>query len=89
MFRKVIRTYKVAPESATFKITHEFEFMKSDDPLFRPCQMVTGPDGAIYVCDWRTAPAAPASLRRRPARPNYRITWTGTKDTALPRRGNG
>ena len=22
--------------------------MKADDPLFRPCQMVTGPDGATY-----------------------------------------
>ncbi len=54
VFRKLVRAYKVAPDGATFKITNEFEFLKSDDPLFRPCQMVTGPDGAIYVCDWRT-----------------------------------
>ena len=71
VFRKLIRAYKVAPDGATFKITNEFEFLKSDDPLFRPCQMVTGPDGAIYVCDWRTELRRRGqALRRRRARPH-------------------
>jgi putative membrane-bound dehydrogenase-like protein len=54
VFRKLIRAYQVAPVGATFEVKGEFEFLKSDDPLFRPCQMVLGPDGAMYVCDWRT-----------------------------------
>ncbi len=71
VYRKLIRAYKVAPDGSTFKITHEFEFMKSDDPLFRPCQMVTGPDGAIYVCDWRTElRRRRQALRRRRQRPH-------------------
>lgn len=89
VFRKVVRAYKVAPAGATFKITNEFEFFKSDDPLFRPCQMVTGPDGAIYVCDWRTNSGGAGKLSGDGQHGRiYRITWTGTQDSpALPRRG--
>ena len=91
VFRKLVRAYKVAPDGATFKITHEFEFLKSDDPLFRPCQMVTGPDGAIYVCDWRTDSGGAGKLSGDGKHGRiYRITWAGTKDSpALPRRGDG
>ena len=72
-----------------FKITNEFEFMKSDDPLFRPCQMITGPDGAMYVCDWRTDSGGAGKLSGDGINGRiYRITWTGTADKpALPRRG--
>ncbi|MCE9562417.1 MAG: HEAT repeat domain-containing protein [Planctomycetes bacterium] len=89
VYRKLIRAYKVAPDGATFKVTGEFEFMKSNDPLFRPCQMVTGPDGAIYVCDWRTDSGGAGKLSGDGKNGRiYRITWAGTKDIpALPRRG--
>lgn len=89
VFRKLVRAYRIAPEGATFTITHEFEFFKSDDPLFRPCQMVTGPDGAIYVCDWRTNSGGAGKLSGDGQHGRiYRITWAGTKDQpALPRRG--
>jgi quinoprotein glucose dehydrogenase len=89
VFRKVVRAYKTAPDGATFKITNEFEFFKSDDPLFRPCQMVTGPDGAIYVCDWRTNSGGAGKLSGDGVHGRiYRITWAGTKASpALPRRG--
>jgi putative membrane-bound dehydrogenase-like protein len=89
VFRKLVRAYKVAPDGSTFKITNEFEFMKSDDPLFRPCQMITGPDGAVYVCDWRTNSGGAGKLFGDGEHGRiYRITWNGTKDSpALPRRG--
>jgi len=82
VFRKVIRAYGVEPAGSTFKITSEFEFMKSDDPLFRPCQMVTGPDGAIYVCDWRTDSGGAGKLWGNGETGRiYRIRWDGTPDT--------
>jgi quinoprotein glucose dehydrogenase len=89
VFRKLVRAYKVAPAGSTFQITHELEFLKSDDPLFRPCQMVTGPDGAIYVCDWRTDSGGAGKLSGDGLHGRvYRITWAGTNDhPALPRRG--
>src|SRR5262249_38759672 len=34
--RKLIRAYKVEPRGASFAVTEEFAFLKSDDPLFRP-----------------------------------------------------
>jgi putative heme-binding domain-containing protein len=89
VYRKLVRAYKVAPDGSTFKITNEFEFMKSEDPLFRPNQMITGPDGAIYVCDWRTNSGGAGKLSGDGINGRiYRITWAGTKDKpALPRRG--
>lgn len=89
VYRKLVRAYKFAPDGSTFKVSNEFEFMKSDDPLYRPCQMVTGPDGAIYVCDWRTNSGGAGKLSGDGVNGRiYRITWNGTADKpALPRRG--
>ena len=88
VYRKLVRAYKTAPDGSTFKITHELEFMKSDDPLFRPCQMVTGPDGAIYVCDWRTDSGGAGKLSGNGSTGRiYRVRWAGTTDQpALPLR---
>ncbi|HET6575589.1 MAG TPA: PVC-type heme-binding CxxCH protein [Fimbriiglobus sp.] len=89
VFRKLVRAYKIAPKGATFAVTHEFEFLKSDDPLFRPCQMVTGPDGAIYVCDWRTDSGGAGRLSGDGAHGRiYRVKWVGTTDSpAIQLRG--
>ena len=89
VYRKVVRAYKTAPSGASFQITNEFEFFKSDDPLFRPCQMVTGPDGAIYVCDWRTDSGGAGKLSGDGVHGRiYRIRWAGNAETPeLPLRG--
>ena len=89
VYRKLVRAYKVAPDGSTFQITNELEFLKSDDPLFRPCQMVTGPDGAMYVCDWRTDSGGAGKLSGDGVHGRvYRIWWGGTKDDpAIPLRG--
>ncbi len=89
VFRKTVRAYKVAPTGSTFAITHEFEFLRAEDPLFRPCQMVTGPDGAIYVCDWRTDSGGAGKLWGDGVNGRiYRMTWTGTAaHPAIPARG--
>ncbi|WP_020475471.1 PVC-type heme-binding CxxCH protein [Zavarzinella formosa] len=95
VFRKNVRAYRVAPVESTFEVTQEFEFLKSDDPLFRPCQMVTGPDGAIYVCDWRTDSGGAGRLSGDGRHGRiYRLTWaggvlpdTGEDIPAIARRG--
>lgn len=88
VFRKSVRAYTVAAKDSSFQITHEFEFLKSDDPLFRPCQMVTGPDGAVYVVDWRTDSGGAGRLSGDGEHGRiYRITWAGDEKTpAIPRR---
>jgi putative membrane-bound dehydrogenase-like protein len=89
VFRKLIRAYHVQPDGATFRVVEEFELMQSDDPLFRPCQMVLGPDGAMYVCDWRTDSGGAGQLwgDGRHGR-IYRISWAGTAtQPAIPLRG--
>jgi quinoprotein glucose dehydrogenase len=89
VFRKVVRAYRPKPNGSTFDIDAEFEFLKSDDPLFRPCQMVTGPDGAIYICDWRTDSGGAGKLWGDGKGGRiYKLRWIGTKDEPeLPLRG--
>jgi putative membrane-bound dehydrogenase-like protein len=89
VYRKVIRSYAVRPAGSSFEITGEFELVKSDDPLFRPCQMVTGPDGAIYICDWRTDSGGAGKLWGDGQHGRiYRLRWVGTKDQPeIPLRG--
>ena len=88
MLRQSIRAYKVERNGASFEVVEEFEFLKSDDPLFRPCQMVAGPDGALYVVDWRTDSSGVGRLGGDGKHGRiYRISWAGTEqDKAIPRR---
>lgn len=86
--RQSIRAYRVIPNGSTFETGVEFEFLKSADPLFRPCQMIVGPDGAIYVCDWRTNSSGAGELAGDGKNGRiYRITWAGNDDApAIARR---
>src|ERR1700691_5506383 len=63
--------------------------MKSDDPLFRPCQMVLGPDGAMYIVDWRTDSGGAGQLAGDGKHGRiYRVSWAGNSEyPAIPLRG--
>jgi putative membrane-bound dehydrogenase-like protein len=86
--RRRVQAYRVEKLGASFEVVEEFALLQSDDPLFRPCQAVTGPDGAIYVVDWRTD----ADWRGRLWGDGkngriYRLTWGGTTEQpAIARR---
>lgn len=88
VFRRVIRAYAVEKAGATFEVTHEFEFLRSNDPLFRPCQMVLGPDGAMYICDWRTDSGGAGKLWGDGKNGRiYRVSWRGAEEQpAIPLR---
>ncbi len=81
VFRRLIRAYRVEPRGASFAVTEEFPLLRSPDPLFRPCQMVTGPDGAIYICDWRTDSGGAGKLWGDGEHGRiYRLRWLGTSE---------
>jgi quinoprotein glucose dehydrogenase len=85
--RKSIRAYRVEPKGASFAAAEEFTLLKSDDPLFRPCQMTVGPDGAMYIVDWRTDSSGGRFSGDGTHGRIYRVTWAGTKEqAALPPR---
>jgi putative membrane-bound dehydrogenase-like protein len=89
VLRKLVRAYRVSARGSTFAVTEEFELLRSADPLFRPCQMVVGPDGAMYVCDWRSGSDGSGQLAGDGKHGRiYRLSWTGVGDqAALPLRG--
>jgi putative heme-binding domain-containing protein len=86
VFRKMVRAYRVEATGSTFKVVEQFELMASDDPLFRPCEAVTGPDGAIYIVDWRTDSGGAGKLWGDAQHGRiYRLTWSGIDGTpAIP-----
>ena len=89
VFRRLIRAYRVEPEGAGFNIVEQYEFLSAPaDPLFRPCQMVTGPDGAIYIVDWRTDSGGAGRLWGDGVHGRiYKVSWAGTPDQpAIPLR---
>lgn len=78
VMRQSIRAYRIQPRLSTFEVTHEYELLKSADRLFRPCQMVNGPDGAIYIVDWRTESNGGGRLGGDGIHGRiYRLTWNG------------
>jgi putative membrane-bound dehydrogenase-like protein len=79
VFRKLVRGYKLKPAGATFAVEFEFELLSSDDPLFRPDDAEVGPDGALYILDWRTdSGGAGQHWGNGKTGRIYRMTWSGT-----------
>jgi putative membrane-bound dehydrogenase-like protein len=86
VYRKLVRAYAVERAGSTFRVTSQFVLMQSNDPLFRPCQALAGPDGAIYILDWRTDSGGAGRLWGDGEHGRiYRLSWSGTADApAIP-----
>jgi putative membrane-bound dehydrogenase-like protein len=88
--RRLVRAYVVVPEKSSFKAVAEFKLVEAArDEMFRPYQMVLGPNSAIYLVDRRSKSIGASG---RPLHGSggriYRVSWAGTKDRpALPLRG--
>ncbi|HQR06857.1 MAG TPA: c-type cytochrome [Gemmatales bacterium] len=44
--------YSLKRQGSSFKMRHEGTLLQSNDTWFRPIDLLTGPEGAVYVCDW-------------------------------------
>ena len=83
VYRMKVRAYEIERAGSTFKVVSQFTLMESDDGMFRPVQALVGPDGAIYVLDWRTnSGGAGRSWGDGTHGRIYRLRWTGID--ALP-----
>ena len=65
VFQRNVRCYAIERDGSTFKVVSQFTLLETTDGYFRPCQALQGPDGSIYLCDWRSNNAGP---RRRVGR---------------------
>ncbi len=79
VYRMKVRAYEIERDGSTFKVVRQFTLMESDDGMFRPVQAVAGPDGAIYILDWRTnSGGAGRSWGDGEHGRVYRLSWSGT-----------
>jgi putative membrane-bound dehydrogenase-like protein len=86
VFRRSVRAYELDPRGGTYTVHREFELMTAEDPLFRPDDAEMGPDGALYVLDWRTDSGGAGRLSGDGVHGRiYRLTWGGTPEE--PARG--
>ncbi len=88
VFRKLVRAYRIKPKGGTYTVDEEFELLGSDDGLFRPNDAEVGPDGALYISDWRTDSGGAGQLSGNAKTGRlYRMTWSGgsEKKTQSPR----
>lgn len=88
VFQRNVRAYKIERDGCTFKVTQQFTLLETDDGLFRPDQALVGPDGAIYLSDWRTNSAGPAAAWGDEKHGRiWRLSWSGTADVPAIARG--
>ena len=71
---------EIQPRGSTVATAHAGDFLISHDTWFAPSDVTTGPDGAVYVCDWhdsRTAHPDPDAKWDRSNGRIYRIAMRG------------
>ena len=74
------------PDGSSFRGRHGGTLIDSKDPWFRPIDLITGPDGAVYVVDWYDKRASHLDPRDNWDRSNgriYKITYG--RPTPVPR----
>lgn len=72
--------HKLAPKGSTFTLTHGGTLIDAKDKWFRPIDLVTGPDGALYVLDWYDQRASHLDPRDNWDRTNGRVYKIMYKD---------
>ncbi|MDB5351055.1 MAG: putative rane-bound dehydrogenase [Planctomycetota bacterium] len=77
--------YKLAPKGSTYAMTLGGTLLNSRDPWFRAIDLLTGPDGSVFVVDWYDKRASHLDPRDTWDRTNgriYKIVYKDTKPAA-------
>ena len=77
--------HNIEPRGSTVKTSHGGELIVANDPWFAPTDVMTGPDGAVYVSDWHDARTAHPDPDADWDRTNGRIYRIAAKGTAQPK----
>ena len=89
VYRMKVRAYEIERAGSSFEVVRQFTLMEADDGMFRPVQALTGPDGAIYILDWRTnSGGAGRSWGDGQHGRIYRLTWSGLDGMRAIARGS-
>lgn len=75
--------HTVTPVGSTFESAYAGTLLDSHDTWFAPSDMTTGPDGALYVCDWADARTAHPDPDANWDRSNGRIYRIGMKGSTV------
>jgi putative membrane-bound dehydrogenase-like protein len=73
--------HKLTPKGSTFGARHGGTLIDARDSWFRPIDLLTGPDGCVYVVDWYDKRASHLDPRDNWDRSNGRIYRVTYKDT--------
>ncbi|GAC1475516.1 MAG: hypothetical protein NVSMB9_28240 [Isosphaeraceae bacterium] len=73
-----INFFPIHRKGASFRTDYQV-FLASDDPWFRPVDMTTAPDGAVFVADWYDAGVGGHAFSDQTTGRIYRVVPRGTK----------
>ena len=74
---------EIQPRGSTVATAHAGDFLIAHDTWFAPSDVTTGPDGAVYVCDWHDSRTAHPDPDAEWDRSNGRIYRIAMKSTPL------
>jgi putative membrane-bound dehydrogenase-like protein len=84
-----MRVSQLVPVGSTFETHFQEDLLTSTDRWFRPVKAHTGPDGAVYICDWYDYNISHSDPKDRsryyiPSRETGRIWRVVAKEKPLP-----
>jgi len=83
LLSSVVNWHKLNPVGSSYTAEHGGTFLNPRDSWFRPVDLLDGPDGAIYICDWHDHRATHLDPIDNWDRRNGRIIRVGAENAPL------